>query len=59
MDLQTAGRMISFMIGAAAIFILQFELNYPAYVAIPAGIVGYTAARLLFALIGVRKPTSK
>jgi len=59
MDLQTAGRMISFVIGAAAIFILQFELGYPAYIAIPAGVVGYTAARLLFALIAARKPTSK
>ena len=59
MDLQTAGRMISFVIGAAAIFILQFELNYPAYVAIPAGIVGYTTSRLVFALIGAKQSNSK
>jgi hypothetical protein len=59
MDLQTAGRIISFVVGAAAIFILQFEINYPAYIAIPAGIVGYTAARLVFALIGAKQSDSK
>lgn len=59
MDLQTTGRIISFVIGGAAIFILQFELSYPAYIAIPAGIAGYTTSRLIFALIGARKPTSK
>ena len=55
MDLQTTGRIISFVIGAAAIFILQFALNYPAYIAIPAGIISYTACRLVFALIGAKQ----
>jgi len=59
MGLQTAGRIISFVVGAAAIFILQFELNYPAYIAIPAGIVGYTASRLIFALIGAKRSDLK
>ena len=59
MDLQTLGRIVSFVIGAAAILILQFELNYPAYVAIPAGIVGYTASRLIFALIGAKRADPK
>ena len=59
MDLQTTGRIVSFVIGAAAIFILQFELGYPAYVAIPAAIIGYTACRLVFALIAVRKTNPK
>jgi hypothetical protein len=59
MDLQTIGRIVSFVIGAGAIFILQFELAYPAYVAIPAGIVGYTACRLVFALIGAKSVDSK
>ena len=59
MGLQTAGRIISFVVGAAAIFILQFEINYPAYIAIPAGIVGYTASRLIFALIGAKRSDLK
>ena len=59
MDPQTIGRIVSFVIGAGTIFILQFELGYPAYVAIPAAVVGYTASRLIFALIGARKPSSK
>ena len=59
MNLQTTGRIISFIIGAGAILLLQFELGYPAYTAIPAAVIGYTASRLIFALIGARKPTSK
>ena len=59
MDLQTIGRIVSFVIGAGAILILQFEMGYPAYVAIPAAVAGYTASRLIFALIGSRKSSSK
>lgn len=59
MNLQTTGRIISFVIGAGTILVLQFELGYAAYVAIPAAVVGYTASRLIFALIDSRKAPSK
>ena len=59
MNLQTTGRIISFIIGAGAILILQFELGYPAYMAIPAAVIGYTASRLIFALIGAKRSDSK
>ena len=59
MSLQTTGRIISFVIGAATILIFQFALGYPAYVVIPAAVISYTASRLIFALIGSRKSSSK
>jgi len=55
MDLQTIGRIVSFIIGGAALLILEFALGYPPYVGIPAGILAYSASRLVFALIGAKQ----
>lgn len=55
MDLSVLGRIVSLLAGAVTLVALHYGLLLPLYVALPAGLIAYTAGRLAFALAAASK----
>jgi hypothetical protein len=56
MDFQVIGRLVSFAAAAVTLFAVLYGVESPLYVALPAGLIVYTAGRIAFALFAATPP---